>query len=85
MIIQIPPFSLSLSLSQAFFDGIRTTLDKFFVKVIFPCILRGKTTEEESNVEEADTFCYCRKDEFGQMVACDNKACKIEWFHFWTY
>eukprot|EP00249_Psilotum_nudum_P011059 c22943_g1_i2 orf=316-1011(+) len=28
------------------------------------------------------TYCYCNQVSFGEMVACDNPDCKIEWFHF---
>ena len=28
------------------------------------------------------TYCLCHKVSFGQMVACDNDDCEIEWFHF---
>lgn len=27
-------------------------------------------------------YCLCRKISFGNMVGCDNKKCKYEWFHF---
>eukprot|EP00741_Cyanophora_paradoxa_P005342 tig00000880_g5181.t1 len=27
-------------------------------------------------------YCYCRQVSFGEMVACDNSDCQIEWFHF---
>ncbi|KAI8146974.1 inhibitor of growth protein 5-like protein [Fennellomyces sp. T-0311] len=26
-------------------------------------------------------YCYCRQVSFGEMVACDNDDCEIEWFH----
>ncbi|XP_039001880.1 PHD finger protein ING1-like [Hibiscus syriacus] len=28
------------------------------------------------------TYCLCNQVSYGEMVACDNPACKIEWFHF---
>jgi len=28
------------------------------------------------------TYCVCHRVSFGEMVACDNPECKIEWFHF---
>lgn len=28
-----------------------------------------------------DVVCYCQSFSGGDMVACDNKQCKIEWFH----
>ncbi|EIE20485.1 hypothetical protein COCSUDRAFT_30639 [Coccomyxa subellipsoidea C-169] len=27
-------------------------------------------------------YCYCRRVSFGEMVACDNPDCAVEWFHF---
>eukprot|EP01006_Ploeotia_vitrea_P016548 TRINITY_DN47271_c0_g1_i2.p2 TRINITY_DN47271_c0_g1~~TRINITY_DN47271_c0_g1_i2.p2 ORF type:complete len:218 (+),score=112.21 TRINITY_DN47271_c0_g1_i2:24-656(+) len=29
-----------------------------------------------------DVYCYCRQVSHGEMVACDNANCEIEWFHF---
>ncbi|KAF9228622.1 hypothetical protein BS17DRAFT_877256 [Gyrodon lividus] len=26
-------------------------------------------------------YCYCNQVSFGTMIACDNEACKLEWFH----
>ncbi|KAF3457509.1 hypothetical protein FNV43_RR02167 [Rhamnella rubrinervis] len=28
------------------------------------------------------TYCFCNNVSYGEMVACDNPNCKIEWFHF---
>ncbi|KAK9159918.1 hypothetical protein Syun_006259 [Stephania yunnanensis] len=28
------------------------------------------------------TYCTCNQVSYGEMVACDNANCKIEWFHF---
>ncbi|CAG8434261.1 3256_t:CDS:2 [Diversispora eburnea] len=27
-------------------------------------------------------YCYCKQVSYGEMVACDNSECEIEWFHF---
>ena len=27
------------------------------------------------------TYCLCKRVSFGQMVACENEDCPIEWFH----
>ena len=27
-------------------------------------------------------YCYCQRVSFGEMVACDNPDCLIEWFHY---
>lgn len=54
-----------------------------------------KTTEKKLELEQPvsmdldlpidpnePTYCYCNQVSFGNMVACDNPDCKIEWFHF---
>ncbi|XP_050220340.1 PHD finger protein ING1 isoform X1 [Mercurialis annua] len=28
------------------------------------------------------TYCFCQQVSYGEMVACDNPNCPIEWFHF---
>ncbi|GLB35198.1 putative germ-line stem cell division [Lyophyllum shimeji] len=28
-----------------------------------------------------ETYCYCKQGSFGEMIACDNKKCPIEWYH----
>lgn len=28
------------------------------------------------------TYCICQQVSYGEMVACDNRDCAIEWFHF---
>lgn len=27
-------------------------------------------------------YCTCRRIAFGEMIACDNEECQIEWFHY---
>lgn len=28
------------------------------------------------------TYCVCNQVSYGEMIACDNPGCKIEWFHY---
>jgi len=28
------------------------------------------------------TYCVCQQVSFGEMIACDNEDCEIEWFHY---
>ncbi|RKO97496.1 hypothetical protein CXG81DRAFT_12565 [Caulochytrium protostelioides] len=28
------------------------------------------------------TYCICNQVSFGEMIACDNEDCEIEWFHY---
>lgn len=32
--------------------------------------------------DDEPTYCVCKQVSFGKMVACDNRKCPIEWFHF---
>eukprot|EP00727_Mastigamoeba_balamuthi_P007576 m51a1_g3439 hypothetical protein (242) ;mRNA; f:651913-652983 len=56
---------------------------------------RGRSEDEEDartkNCEEMSDmpvdpneprYCICQQVSFGEMVACDNKKCRYEWFHF---
>ena len=36
---------------------------------------------EEGEDEGEERYCYCNGVSYGEMVACDNKDCKREWFH----
>lgn len=65
------------------FLEMKPKLDKFFVHVILPRILSGQMDQEnEPPTSACPGYCYCRKGEQGDMVACDNPSCPYEWFHF---
>ncbi|XP_060855067.1 uncharacterized protein LOC132932719 isoform X2 [Metopolophium dirhodum] len=40
------------------------------------------TDEDESNDPNELRYCLCNGVEYGTMVACDNKKCLHEWFHY---
>ena len=44
-----------------------------------------RNTHSSENVasgsQDQQVYCYCHGPDEGTMIACDNKACKIEWFH----
>ena len=36
-----------------------------------------------ANVDPSEpVYCFCRQIAFGDMIACDNEECSIEWFHY---
>lgn len=40
------------------------------------------STDDVPSVSTLDTkYCYCRGDEYGEMVGCDNDECPYQWFH----
>jgi len=34
-----------------------------------------------ASVAGEETYCICKRVSFGQMIACDDPHCKIEWYH----
>lgn len=32
--------------------------------------------------EPEPTYCICNRPSFGQMIACEDPKCKIEWYHY---
>ena len=64
--------------------------EKFWRLCVLPELL-GKwyTRRQAHNVqsdcieteEDSGTWCYCREDKGGEMIACDSKVTCIKWFH----
>ena len=44
--------------------------------------LNGQMSFEMPIDEWEPKYCLCNRVSFGNMVACDNTKCRIEWFHF---
>jgi hypothetical protein len=59
----------------------RKTLDHLFITTILPCILTGKSYETQG-LEPETLYCYCQREEYGDMIGCDSSPCSIEWFHY---
>lgn len=38
-------------------------------------------TEAEGDADDGRTYCICGGVSYGAMIACDDKHCKLEWFH----
>lgn len=78
---------------STYFSRIRPKLDAFFIVAVLPLLLTGRTCRPQPADEPATSttgtlnsspvnYCWCRGEESGRMIACDNDKCKIEWFHF---
>ncbi|CAK5265259.1 unnamed protein product [Mycena citricolor] len=37
--------------------------------------------EEDGEGEDEGLYCFCQKQSYGDMIACDNDDCPTEWFH----
>ena len=85
-----------IELESSYLGSVKTKLDAFFVKAILPLLLTGKTNSSQLRADPthsadptpsadpspSETFCWCGKEAYGNMVACDNLGCKVEWFHY---
>ncbi|SCU85470.1 LAME_0D01464g1_1 [Lachancea meyersii CBS 8951] len=43
--------------------------------------LKIKINLKPSHSDEP-VYCHCRNVSYGQMIACDNRRCPTEWFHY---
>ena len=46
-----------------------------------PLVDTGELPEEVPQDPADGLWCYCKRGEFGEMIACDNELCPIIWFH----
>ena len=74
---------------SAHFAEIKPALDSSFIKVLLPTLLTGKLIHSQGTETptkachtSSATYCWCRGEEVGQMVACDNPQCTIGGFIF---
>lgn len=44
-------------------------------------MLTEATPPKESVEKKQKLYCICRQEEYGHMIACDNEACSVTWFH----
>ncbi|XP_019854203.1 PREDICTED: uncharacterized protein LOC100641974 isoform X2 [Amphimedon queenslandica] len=45
-------------------------------------ILDSSDVENSESIVSKDAYCVCKSGEFGEMIYCDAKECKIGWWHF---
>lgn len=56
-------------------------LDSFFIQVILPQVLCDGEDQNET-ADSNDVFCFCKRGEYGKMIACDSPHCEFTWFHY---
>ncbi|CAI4231694.1 unnamed protein product [Auanema sp. JU1783] len=44
--------------------------------------LDGDLEENSDSDDNCRSWCFCGSPSYGQMVACDNKQCRYQWFHY---
>ena len=43
--------------------------------------MQGDDVDDEDDEDEEPRYCYCNDFSYGEMVGCDGRECKREWFH----
>ena len=58
--------------------------DNISSKMLKPSPIKDQDDKDEdvTQASDSETFCLCKDVAHGNMVACDNDTCPIEWFHF---
>lgn len=43
---------------------------------------REELNQNEDATQEEQKYCLCKDVSYGDMICCDNRNCKTQWFHF---
>ncbi len=76
-----------ITLDDTLIQSAIPTAEKFWRLCVLPELLgkwytRNQPQSLHAQVEEdSGTWCYCKEDKGGEMIACDGKSCLITWFH----
>ena len=54
----------------------------FFTCYLLPELLTRRLQDDGNPTVNNKVYCYCGKGEYGEMIACDNPSCTLEWFHY---
>ena len=72
-------FVQSIEKDNTYIAAMVQKLRLFFSKYLLPELL---TQNFKKELETSAKYCYCKRGEEGKMIACDNSACTVVWFHF---
>ena len=62
-------------------SGSRSTSDASSNSSTVDQKLSASISSNDPDDDEEPTYCYCNGPDKGKMIACDNPACPLEWFH----
>ena len=74
--------NLLIDFDQEFCDDMINKAQAFFMRAVLPSIIFSthKSTTHKSSTDQL--YCSCQEPEYGNMIACENENCDIEWYHF---
>ena len=64
-----------------FWETLEKKLTSFFVTNVLPEIMTHRLKEEIESDQE-NVYCVFRSNSAGHMIACDNRKCPYQWFHY---
>mmetsp|Transcript_23972 Transcript_23972/g.18308 ORF Transcript_23972/g.18308 Transcript_23972/m.18308 type:complete len:109 (-) Transcript_23972:108-434(-) len=70
--VEVVPYEANLELLRAFGQPVGTSIQKS----------QHGVNDSAANMIHEPTYCFCNNVSYGDMIACDNKNCPYEWFHF---
>ncbi|KAK6045649.1 hypothetical protein COOONC_16846, partial [Cooperia oncophora] len=86
------PRKLTSRVQEMFKEAVQRQRHHYHRSVDTPHTAEVSTEEDEEipaseeDDEESDDskrkWCFCNEKSYGDMVACDNKACPYQWFHY---
>ena len=66
--------------NKDFIEKMNAKLWQYFENVLLPELVARRLDKSLENNRKI--YCLYRKPRFGNMIACDNSKCKIEWFNY---
>lgn len=64
---------------EVFCNSLKEKFEQVFLKVLLPELITRKL--DPANTEYQKLYCYCNRPSFEPMIACDDKNCKLVWYH----
>ena len=69
-------FLLTIEYEKALMESVIKDLWSKFKNIVLPEIL---TRKDDAMANDRKLYCMCQRPVFGNMIACENSTCKIEW------
>ncbi|CAJ0607357.1 unnamed protein product [Cylicocyclus nassatus] len=85
------PRKLTSRVQEMFKEAVQRQRHHHYQKNVDAPPTSETNTEDDEEISEEDEdesddsrrkWCFCNEKSYGEMVACDNKACPYQWFHY---
>ncbi|KAJ1366096.1 hypothetical protein KIN20_038434 [Parelaphostrongylus tenuis] len=84
------PRKLTSRVQEMFKEAVQRQRHSHYHKSTDTTPIADLSTEDDDDISEEEDesddskrkWCFCNEKSYGDMVACDNKACPYQWFHY---